>query len=62
MDRRSFVGLFAAIPVVVAFKVDKDHYSGPKKAKPYDSDHLNGPYDTDDREYDEWLSKDEMHL
>jgi hypothetical protein len=57
MDRRAFVSLFAAIPAVMAIKHYKtvsivDMIKKPKRA----------PIDTDDREYDDWLSKDEMHL
>jgi hypothetical protein len=64
MDRRAFLGLTVAVPAVV---VAERHYkrttlSEAELVKLTTQVMDRAPYDTDDECWDEWLSKDEMHL
>ena len=62
MDRRTLLGLFLAVPAIVAVARSTPVNAGKERL---------GPVDTDGREYDEWLDehdyvrgfdKDSMHL
>ena len=59
MDRRTLLGLFLAVPAIVACNTQPD------PIPPIEKNADRGPVDTDDPYYDEWLddyNKDSMHL
>jgi len=60
IDRRAFLGVFAALPACKLMSVKVDTTPPERVSKPG-----RGPRDTDDASYDRWLddhSKDAMHL
>jgi len=62
MNRRDIFKGLLAVPVVTVI-YDKARCTAKTGIAPAPSTRKQGPYDTDDVEYDEWLDRhDEMHL